>query len=238
MPQQIALVWGRKRRRPPRPEEIIEAAQAGGEGAFMIAPGTTPALRLNSDRGRRYAPDLLAQWPDNLAKLEALKTEAAQDVDLFARNQRTFLELYFDFIEARVIAEQKALKEKLAWSDGLFGPHDFVFSAFRPLSNAVMVAVEGDTPAGAVQSCDFAFWTGAHLLAVSIAGAMRGASSPANDQAGDAIVRIALPAGDLASTRSTFTAERFAPEMFAFWQEEATPSSPFRPDGLSATIPG
>lgn len=234
----IALVWGRKPRRPPRADEVLAAAKAGGPGAALIAPGQTPALRLNSDDGSRYAPDVLAQYPDTLTRMAALRQEALRDVDMFARNQRLFLELYFDFIEARVAAEREALGAKLAWADGLFVPEDFVFSAFKPLTNAVFVGVENDAALGTVTPCDTAFWTGARLIAVSIQGAMGGGGQAAPTQEDGAIVRIAIPAGDLMTIRSAFARERFPDEMFAFWEGEDTPSSPFRPEGLSDTIPG
>jgi hypothetical protein len=233
----IALFWGRKPRRPPRADEVLAAAKAGGAGAALIAPGRTPALRLNSDDGTRYAPDVLAQYPDTLARMAALRQEALRDVDMFARNQRLFIELYFDFIEARVAAERKALGAKLAWADGLFVPEDFVFSAFKLLTNAAFVEVAKGAPTGAVTSCDTAFWTGTRLIAVSIQGAMTGAGQMAPARQDGLILRIAIPAGDLLTIRSAFTRDRFPAEMFAFWEGEDTPSSPFRPEGLSEDVP-
>ncbi len=234
----IAILWGRKPRRPPRADEVLAAAKEGRPGAALIVPGRTPALRLNSDDGTRYAPDVLAQYPDNLARMAALRQEAVRDVDLFARNQRLFLELYFDFIEARVAAERKALAAELAWADGLFAPEDFTFSAFKPLANAMFVGVESDAPVGAVTACDTAFWTGARLIAVTVQGAMAGTGQAAPAQEDGPIMRIAIPAGDLTTIRSAFTRERFPEEMFAFWEGEDTPASPFRPEGLGDTTPG
>lgn len=231
----IALIWGRKPRRSASAEELVHRVQAGGGNALLLEPGRTAAIRLNTDFGTRYSPDRLSAVPDTTAKLEALRAGVAQDLDLFARNPRRLLDLYFAFVTARIEAEKDSLEKALAWSHGLFRAEDYSFSALAPLPNACAVTVAGDGPAGSVHTSDFAFWTGSRLLAVTVRGAAAGTASP--ERPGESpIVRLDIPAAALSAADCPFADASMPAEVRSFWQGEAVPSSPFRPQGLEQGI--
>lgn len=215
----LAIAWGRKPRRPLSPTQLRARAEQG-DGALLLRPGQSPALRLNSDFGLRYPPDRLAELADNAAKLTRVKSDIERDVDLFARNSRRFLDLYFRFIQAQVSAQASAIAAKLAWSGGLFTPDDTVFSALQPLPNAVYAGANGPTG-----QCDFAFWTGRALLALSL-------SAHADASRHDAVVALALAPSELTDEQHVFTSARFPREVLVFWEDDPVPSSPFRPAGL------
>lgn len=231
MADAMAIVWGRRPRRPPSPADILRAARDGGHGTALVERGRTAGVRLNSDDGRRYPPERLSEVPDNAAKLKALKEEIARDIDLFARHQRAFLDLYFAFIDAQVADHSAALESRLAWSGGLFTAADYAFSAWRPLPNtAIALLTDGQAKQG-VLTCDVAFWTGAHLIALSVKAVppMRGVLPPLSEAC---LVQAALPTSDIAKGRDLFADTPVPPEFLTFWETEAVPSSPFRPEGL------
>jgi hypothetical protein len=228
----LGILWGRSARRPG-----LDLAELTGDlasdYALVVEPGVTPAFRLNSDTGQRFAPERLAELPDRDAMLAALEEETARQLDLFAKHPRRFLDLYFAFVAARARAEKAALQERLAWSDGLFDHRDWVFSALRPLPRARLASVDGTRlkPLGGV--VDFAFWTGNEAVTVEI-GSARASQSSAEASPGVAPVRLAP--GDLESVASCFSPSRFPEIFFTFWWGEAWPASPFRPRGLEAFL--
>lgn len=205
-----------------------------GARSLVIAPGRTPPVRLNSDLGARYRPERLAEIPDNAAKLDRLKDDLLRTLDIFAKHPRQFVEVYFRFIAERIEAETATLDRALAWSGGLFTAGDWIFSALRPLPQAVVVESGGQ--GGAVGPvCDFAFWTGRHVLAVELHGSARSR----RDQAGkdglppDLVKPVTIAVAALAGGTDIFTTGDFPPEFLSFWEGEGVPSSPFRPVGLT-----
>ncbi|MYZ49265.1 hypothetical protein [Propylenella binzhouense] len=220
MAHAIAVLSGRRQRTLPEAAAVFEAA-ARGEGRLFV-PGETPALRLNEDDGRRYAPEQLAETPDAASRLAALEAETMQEVDAFSRPQRLFVESYFRFAAERVAAEAGALASRLAWSKGLFRPEDFVFSALRPLVG--VVAAEGSE--ARMVSGDFGFWTGGGLVLVTVTG------GAAQVPRSEAIVPVVLTRSDLARGAGLFADPRFPAALRAFEAGQAVPQGPFRPRGL------
>jgi len=200
--------------------------------------GATPAWRFGSDDGVRYPPSFLADVPDTEAKLDWLKAEIARDLDVFARNPRRLLDLYFDFIRSRLDAEKEFLTEALKPLGGIFHVDDWAFSALRPMPNAAIFDADAAAP-DAIIFHDLAFWTGERLLAIRLEG---GATpSRAETEACDRLRAmgvgiIPLPARDLAQGVAVFAAERFPSAFRCFWQGVRYPCSPFRPQGLSETL--
>lgn len=204
-------------------------------GFRTFESGRTPPWRFGSDDGVRYPPSFLADVPDTVSKLDWLKAEIARDLDVFARNPRRLLDLYFDFIRSRLDEESEFLTEALRPLGGIFQLGDWSFSALRPMPNAAVFDIDGDKPDTVIVH-DLAFWTGDGLLAIRLQG---GATpSRAETEACDWLRAIGvdivpLPVRDLAQGVSVFSSERF-PEVFrSFWQGVRYPCSPFRPQGLS-----
>ncbi len=218
----FVLRWGRT------------GAGAAGAQAMAIVPGSTPALRFNSDLGVRYRPERLAEVPDNMAKVERLKAELLRTLDIFAKHPRQFVELYFQFVAERIEAEREALDKALAWSGGLFGAEDWIFAALRPLPLAAVQVNEGPQNATTVVF-DFAFWTGRQVLAIELRGSARNSRKTAEQRgfSPDLVKPIAVPVAALAGGTEVFADSGFPPEFSAFWQGESVPSSPFRPVGLT-----
>lgn len=229
MTPRFAILWGRAA----RAAEIDLAGLTGAiesDQALLVEPGRTPALRLNSDTGRRVPPERLTELAGTEAKLAATKEEAARGLDLFARHPRRFLDLYFAFIAERIESERDSLEKRLAWSGGLFGHRDWAFSALRPLPRAALAEIAGDKARPLQPVADFAFWTGEEALLVAIRAT--GAAPAAGDAAGMPVRTISLTPGDLAAPERLFTAERFGGAFAAFWEGEDGPAGPYRPRGL------
>lgn len=215
----LVLTWGRR------------GTGDSGDRSLAIVPDRTPALRFNSDRGVRYRPERLAEIPDNAARIERLRDELIRTLDIFAKHPRQFVEIYFRFIAQRVDAERAALDRALAWSGGLFGADDWIFSALRPLPRAMVLESEGQQNAAA-RVYDFAFWTGREVLAIDL----RGDSHRPRDRdepTASLVRKIPIPVEGLASGTDIFAADGFPAEFSSFWTGENVPSSPFRPVGLT-----
>jgi hypothetical protein len=231
MAERLALVWGRAARRVGVLDPAALAGDIEADQLLPLEPGRTPPLRFSTDTGRRVAPERLGELAGTDAKLAALKEAAARGLDLFARHPRRFLDLYFAFVADRVEAERTRLEERLAWSGGLFGHRDWVFSALRPLPRAG-VAEFGDRPPRLIgPAADIAFWTGDEAVLVAIRGAA--GQEPAPAAAPPLPVRtVSLTPADLDSGAALFTRERFGAAFADFWEGEPWPAGPFRPRGL------
>jgi hypothetical protein len=236
MTERFGIVWGRAAR---RVEALDPAALSGDMESDQVLPvesGRTPALRLNSDTGRRVPPERLTECAGNDAKLAALKEETARGLDLFARHPRRFLDLYFAFLGAQVEAQRVELQERLAWSGGLFGHRDWVFSALRPLPRAALADFDG-RPRLVQPVADFGFWTGHEAVFVAIRGAGE-RHQPAAAGPGRPIRTVQVTPAEMDSPESLFARDRWGGAFVSFWEGEAWPAGPFRPRGLEGlTVP-
>ncbi len=215
--------------------------RAGIEPAGVLAfePGVTPAYRLGSDDGTRFAPAMLADVPDTASKLDRLKSDVARDLDVFAKNPRRLLDHYFDFIATQLddnAAEIGQISQPLG---GLFQLEDWAFAALTPLPNAaILVGDEANSQCGTLIH-DFAFWTGHQVLTVRL----RGSATPSPHEAEvcthlttQGVAVVTIPVEALAADAEIFTDALFPPEFRSFWQGVPYPCSPFRPQGLTPTI--
>lgn len=130
-------------------------------------------------------------------------------------NRRLFIAAYFRSISAHLAAYNDELVERLRRYDGLFQPHDWLWSALRPLPRAWLPAD------GKLLPCDFAFWDGERPIAVDVAGeetervrALRAAGLEVR-----CIARGLLDGDVLGQLPDGFR---------CFWRGEVLPSSPFR----------
>lgn len=226
----IACVWGRAGHLSPPAESLWADAAAGGEAAAIFRPGVTPALRLNTDGGRRYRPEALADLADNPARLAALHDRVARQADLFSRSQRLFLETYFGFVREAVEAHASEIAPRLAWSGGLFEPADLVFSALRPLPRARIAAKDGP-----VEAADFAFWDGEAVIAVSVSGAAA-AKGPDENNASRPVRHVRVTPAELAAGTVVFSDRKFPETIRRFFAGVDVPEGPFRPHGLAESL--
>jgi hypothetical protein len=240
MSHRFHVVFGRKQAAAAVLQRL-DARRQGGAPAdtLTLEPGATPALRLGSDDGARFPPAFLADLPDTVRKLQHLEADIARDFDVFAKNPRRLLDLYFDFIAARPDAEADALERRLRPLGGLFRVEDWAFSALRPLPNAAVFDADAPDATSAVVLHDLAFWTGETVLTVRLRGS--GTPSPHETETcarlqalGVSIVTI--PVQELAAGVAIFSPSRFPAEFLFFWQDAAYPCSPFRPQGLTRSL--
>lgn len=240
MSHRFHVVFGRKQGAAAVLQRL--AALRNGEApadAMTVEPGTTPALRFGSDAGVRFPPSFLADLPDTARKLQRLKAEVARDFDVFAKNPRRLLDLYFDFIAARLEAEAAGLERRLRPLGGLFRVEDWAFCALRPLPNAAVFDADAPGEPSAVVRHDLAFWTGETMLTIRL----RGSGTPSLQEA-DACARlqdlgvdiVTIPMQALAAGTDIFAASRFPEAFRSFWQDATYPCSPFRPQGLPRTL--
>lgn len=130
-------------------------------------------------------------------------------------NRQRFIDAYFRSIIAHLNAFDDELIERLRRYEGLFQPHDWLWSALRPLPRAWLPADRK------LLACDFAFWDGEQPIAVELA-AQETERTHALRVAGLAVQRIApdMLDGDILGA---------LPDGFrCFWRGEDLPSSPFR----------
>jgi hypothetical protein len=240
MSRRFVVTFGKKRSDAAGLQRLA-ASQAGKAppGARVFEAGSTPAFRLGSDDGVRYPPALLADVPGTAQKLAWLKAAAARDLDVFAKHPRRLLDLYFEWITARLGEDAAALEQLLRPLGGLFRVGDWAFAALRPLPNAAVFDADAPEPASPVLLHDIAFWTGDAVLTIRL----RGSSTPlphdaeARDRLLALGVRIVtVPVQDLAAGIGIFSEPRFPREFVCFWQGEAYPCSPFRPRGLPRSL--
>jgi hypothetical protein len=208
-------------------------------GVAIFERGATPPLRLGVDDGLRFPPSFLADVPDTASKLARLKADVAREFDLFAKNPQLLLDLYFDFIAARLDEDATELAQRMRPLGGLFRVEDWAFSALRPMPNAaVFDADEPESEPGVVLH-DMAFWTGETVLTIRLRGSATQSSREADTCArleamGVRIVTIPVP--ELTAGTGIFSSPRFPAEFLSFWQDAPYPCSPFRPQGLTRSL--
>ena len=200
-----------------------------------FATTTGGALRLHDGL------DVLRGATDGVAPgahmLDGLQGALALHCDVWRRNQRRFLECYFDFIARHVEDHRPELEARLESFGGLFGYRDWAYSALLPLPRAHLPAPEGEAPFGpeTLVPVDFAFWTGVSPIAITLPGsATRAAATDRRIErlrrAGVVVVELAdsLLDSDRASDFETALPESFR----RFWRDEALPAGPLKPAAL------
>lgn len=240
MSRRFAVIFGRKQSNAAVVERL-ESWRQGKDpaGIKIFESGTTPPFRFCSDEQVRYPPSFLADVPDTATKVARLKSDVLRDLDVFAKNPRRLLDLYFDFIAARLETESVALEKLLRSLGGLFKVEDWVYSALRPLPNAVVFDPDDPETPPVAEPQDMVFWTGQTVLAIRLRGSgtpsAREAEASERLQATGARV-VTIAAAELAAGIEIFSDSRFPPEIRSFWQGTSYPCSPFRPEGLPRVL--
>lgn len=229
----VTITYGR--RGGPRSGHIREGRRGVANPSFSVRADETPPLRLNSDIGLRFTPELLSTVATNDQKLTYLRHEIAGALDQFAIYQRRFLDHYFTFIGDRCADAAAALQSSLAWSGGLLRAEDYVFSALWPLPDCSL-DLSNDSAVQTIGSCDFAFWSGRQAIAVTLTGSPNQESN--TTAVHGMVIPVTVTAAELNMGSDLFSEPRFPPEFVTFWQSEPVPSSPFRPVGLTTPAAG
>jgi hypothetical protein len=169
-------------------------------------------------------------------RLAILRDHLTEFCDQWAKRPRQFVGLYFRFVDNVITTDRAALDAHVAKFGGLFTADDYAFSALRPLPRAYL-PVAGD----AHLRVDFAFWTGAHLVAVDITSdEARGSAwqERARQLEAAGVRRIEIPSAAVAKDDPDVLRMALPPEFAAFWRAEPLPSSPFRAASLGDIVTG
>jgi hypothetical protein len=134
--------------------------------------------------------------------------------DYNAQRQR-FITAYFRGVAEHLAAHHDVLAAELKRYDGLYAPHDWLWSALRPLPRAWLPAE------GRLLPCDVAFWDGSRAIAIEFA-AQETERTVALCAARIDVLRV----GTDALAGNVLDA---LPDAFKwFWRDQALPASPFR----------
>ncbi len=213
---------------PAEPVRIAYGAQSYAPGLNAVFAVSGQPLRLNNSPYQFDELTIVPRAGTPAERLAFLRDYHVELCDAYARSQRRFVELYFQFI-GRVIADARPeLEQRAATFGGLFSWEDFAFSALRPLPQAHLPL--GREPVRA----DFAFWTGERLIAVDIEAGTRSAAWAERHRAltNAGVQTIDIPAAALFKTDPATLRDLLTPEFVTFWQTETIPASPFKPTSL------
>lgn len=169
-------------------------------------------------------PDLI-HLSTTPARLDCLREHLRSLCGLWAKPPLAFLDTYFAWIGA-TLAAAPARMALTAAGQGLFAPEDWSFAAPRPLPSALL-------PTGDVTiRVDFAFWTGAGLVAVELPGERRAQRRGELARLSDSGVAVLdLTPADLADAAAL--GAKLPLEFAAFWRDVKLPQSPFGAYGLT-----
>ena len=201
-----------------------------------IDTGARDPLRLNDGPYDFAELPPVAGTGSVAERLAILRDHLTEFCDQWAKRPRQFVALYFRFIDGVIAADRPAIEAHVKKFGGLFTADDYAFSALRPLPRAHL-PVAGD----ARVRVDFAFWTGARVVAVDIAGdEARGSAWQERAMLLEAagVQRIEIPSAAVAKDDPMVLRAALPPEFTAFWRSEPLPSSPFRTASLGDIVAG
>jgi hypothetical protein len=174
---------------------------------------STRKLRLNSEPLPQDA--VMQASADHAARIETVTQWLDGLCGDYNPNRQRFIAAYFRSIIAHLSTHGDELVERLRRYDGLFQPHDWLWSSLRPLPRAWLPVK------GRLLPCDFAFWDGERAIAVELA-AQDTERTRALRAAGLEVrwIRPDMLNGDVLGA---------LPDALRwFWRGEVLPSSPFR----------
>jgi hypothetical protein len=179
-------------------------------------------LRLNSEPVP--AEVMSVAIGDHAARVDAMVRWLNGLCGDYSPQRQRFVGVYFHDLAAHLREHEDELATGLKRYDGLYAPHDWLWSAPRPLPRAWLPSDARLLP------CDIAFWDGAHAIAIELA---------AQETERTATLRAAgidtLRVGTDVLGGSVL---ELLPDTFRyFWRGELLPASPFRrtiPQGVLA----
>lgn len=207
MEDRLIISYGAAAADPAAPTIVVDRA---GGGPLRLADGPYSFPE---------PPDLF-RLATTQERLDFLREHLESLCGLWDKRARLFLDAYFDHIGIVLDAAAPVLAAR---AGGLFAPRDWSFSALRPLPQAHL--------AGAVR-VDFAFWTGAGLIAIELLGSAtprrpRQAELTQLREGGVAVIALAM--GDLQRDGAGLLARALPAPFHDFWRAAPLPVSPFVP---------
>lgn len=187
-------------------------------------------LRLNDGPYEFTELPPLAGSGTSAERMVILRDHLTQFCDQWAKRARQFMTLYFRFVDEVIARDRAAIEAHLGRHGGLFTADDYAFSALRPLPRAHLAWDESQRV-----RVDFAFWTGARLVAVDVTGdEARGTAWAERARRLDAagIQRVDIPAVLVAKDDTAELHQALPAEFAGFWRGEPMPSSPFKASAL------
>jgi hypothetical protein len=205
-------------------------------GSARPEPGGPEALFAEGEPLRlSNGPFPFAEPPDLIgnatlvARLALLREHLATQCGPWDRTARMFLDAYFAHIAAAIAGHADEIAVLAAKSGGIFAPADWSFSALRPLPQAHLGAVR----------VDFAFWTGARIVAIELLGSASPRRQRKDELArleAEGAVLVPVPASDLSREGERLLARLLPPEFRRFWDGVVFPASPFGAEALNEIV--
>lgn len=185
------------------------------------------ALRLSDLPYPFPEPPDLFRLASREARLDFLRDHLKSLCGLWNRLPLAFLDAYFRYILFCLDEKHLALTAMAEELGGLFEPRDWCFAALRPLPQAQLFKLR----------VDFAFWTGAQLVAVELIGSATPTRQRREEWTqlrthGVEVVELSGACLDAASL-----AMLLPPSFSNFWTGVMPPSSPFAPTTLAEILP-
>jgi hypothetical protein len=204
--------------------------------ADPASPG--PAARIVEGSALRlcHGPYPFAEPPNLIgaatteARLALLREHLGTLCKPWDRLAEAFLDAYFARIAAAIVAADAELRALAASGGGMFAPEHWSFCALRPLPQAHLP-----------ERVDFAFWTGAGLIAIELEGSgtprkQRRDELARLEAAGALLVRV--PGAALQKQGEQLLAELLPAPFHRFWEGITLPSSPFGAEALEEIVAG
>jgi hypothetical protein len=204
-------------------------AEANGP-RVAVDPDARDPLRLNDGPYEFAELPPLAGSGTSAERMAILRDHLTEFCDQWAKRARQFVTLYFRFVHEAIARDRAEIDAHLGRFGGLFTADDYAFSALRPLPRAHLAVADGERV-----RVDFAFWTGARLVAVDVTGdEARGTAWEERARRLDAagIQRIDIPAVLVAKDDTAELRLALPAEFTGFWRGEPMPSSPFKASAL------
>jgi hypothetical protein len=200
-----------------------------------IAPWSGAPLRLNSGQLEFRDGPTAQSLAGVTEQIDCVRNLLRSYCDTFRRSPKLFLDRYFAFVLGQIEAHRGELEAMLAPFGGMYDVRHWAFSAWLPVPQAhldVRARPGGGPPAtGDMVRVDFAFWSGARLIAVDVGDAMASrARSAALERARRAGILVVEAPND-GLTENLFGGA-FPPAFARFWAGQRYPSGPFKPQGL------
>ncbi len=201
--------------------------------AVTLFPGR--ALRLSDGPYPFDEPPDLIRATTTPERLALLSQHLQSLCDLWDRPARLFLETYFQFIAAAIDVGATEIAAQARRVGGLFVPADWSFAALRPLPQAHLAVSGGAAPV----RVEFAFWTGAATIAVTL----EGSASPRRQRreelallAAAGVAIVAVPVASLQQDGARLLARLLPAPFQRFWHDVSLPASPFGPPALDEIV--
>ena len=189
------------------------------EDAQVVALRRGAPLRLSDGPYPFAEPPDLIRLATTAARLDFLREHLRSLCGLWAKPRLQFLDAYFAWIGA-TLAVAPAHRALTDAGHGLFAPEDWSFAALRPLPSVLLLAGTDTIRA------DFAFWTGAGLVAVELPGERRAQRRGQLARlAASGVTVIELVPADLADAAAL--GAKLPAAFGEFWRGVALPHSPF-----------